>query len=87
VLTGLFVTVEAGAGTGEIPYSHAGHEFALVLTGELEIAIDTVVYRLKAGDSFAFKSTLPHAFRNPGSRACTLVWINTAKPSEVGNGA
>jgi transcriptional regulator with XRE-family HTH domain len=85
-LTGLHVTIEPGAGTGEIPYSHAGNEFATVLEGELEITIDTVVYRLKAGDSFAFKSTLPHAFRNPGTKLCTVVWINTAKGSEVGNG-
>jgi transcriptional regulator with XRE-family HTH domain len=86
-LTGLFVTIEPAAGTGEAPYSHAGHEFALVLSGELEIVVDTVVYRLKAGDSFAFKSTLPHAFRNPASSTCKVVWINTARPSEVGNGA
>ena len=49
--------------------------------------IDSVVYRLKAGDSFAFKSTLKHAFRNSGTERCEIVWINTARPSEVGNGA
>lgn len=86
-LTGLYVTVEPDAGTGDIPYNHAGHEFAVVLAGELEIAIDTVSYRLKAGDSVAFKSTLPHAFRNVGSGVCEILWINTAKPSEVKDGA
>jgi transcriptional regulator with XRE-family HTH domain len=86
-LTGLFVVIEAGAGTGGVPYRHAGHEFALVLAGELEITIDNVVYRLKVGDSFAFKSALPHAFRNPGSSICEVLWVNTAKPSEVKDGA
>lgn len=86
VLTGLFVTVAPGAGTGGPPYAHDGHEFALVLSGELEVAIDGVPYRVKAGDSFAFKSTLPHSFRNPGETPCEVVWINTARPKEVRDG-
>lgn len=87
VLTGLRVVVEPGGGTGPGPYSHDGHEFGCVLTGEIELTIDSILYRLKAGDSFAFKSTLPHAFRNLGSQRCEILWINTAKPTEVKNGA
>lgn len=86
-LTGLLVSVAPGAGTGPEPYAHPGHEFALVLTGEVEIVVDQLTYRLKAGDSFAFKSTLPHGFRNPGATPCEILWVNTAKPTEVGNGA
>ena len=44
-------------------------------------------YVLKTGDSFAFKSTLPHAFRNAGSERCQILWVNTTKPSEVRDGA
>jgi transcriptional regulator with XRE-family HTH domain len=86
VLTGLLVYVEPNGGT-QAAYAHAGHEFGLVRAGEVELTVDSVVYRLKAGDSFAFKSTLKHAFRNPGTERCEIVWINTARPSEVGNGA
>jgi transcriptional regulator with XRE-family HTH domain len=86
VLTGLLVYIEPNGGT-QAAYAHAGHEFGLVRAGEVELTVDNVIYRLKAGDSFAFKSTLPHAFRNLGSERCEIVWINTAKPSEVGNGA
>lgn len=85
-LTGLLVYVEPGGGTAEA-YAHAGHEFGLVQTGEVELTIDNVAYFLKAGDSFAFKSTLPHSFRNPGTERCEIVWVNTVKPSEVRNGA
>ena len=85
-LTGLMVKVEPGGGTAEA-YAHAGHEFGLVLAGEVELTVDTVVYRLKAGDSFAFKSTLVHAFRNRGTECCEILWVNTVKPSEVRNGA
>lgn len=86
VLTGLLVEVDPGGGTGE-SYSHAGHEFGLVRKGEVELTIDGVVYLLKTGDSFAFKSTLKHSFRNRGNEPCEIVWINTAKPTEIRNGS
>ena len=86
VLTGLLVYIEPGGGT-QAAYSHAGHEFGLVRSGEVELTIDSVVYRLRAGDSFAFKSTLKHEFRNPGTERCEIVWVNTARPAEVGHGA
>ncbi|MET0314423.1 MAG: cupin domain-containing protein [Hansschlegelia sp.] len=85
-LTGLSVTVEPGGGTAEA-YAHPGHEFGFVTEGEVELTIDAAVYRLRAGDSFAFKSTLPHAFRNPGDERCVILWVNTTKPSEVRDGA
>ena len=85
-LTGLLVYIEPGGGTAEA-YAHAGHEFGLVRSGEVELTIDNVVYTLKAGDSFAFKSTLRHSFCNSGSQPCEIVWVNTVKPSEVRNGA
>lgn len=85
VLTGLLVEVEPGGGTGD-SYSHAGHEFGIVRKGEVELTIDGVVYLLKTGDSFAFKSTLKHSFRNRGKEACEIVWINMTKP-EIRNGS
>jgi len=81
-LTGIWVEVEPGGGTAEA-YTHAGHEFGLVVEGEVELAIDGARYRLRAGDSFAFRSTLPHAFRNPGDEPCRILWVNTTRPSEV----
>ena len=57
------------------------------LSGEVELTIDDAKYVLKAGDSFAFKSTLVHAFRNSGTERCQIVWVNTTKPSEVRDGA
>ena len=85
-LTGLLVTVEADGGTAEA-YAHIGHEFGYVLAGEVELVVDSTKYVLKTGDSFAFKSTLLHAFRNPGTERCEILWVNTTKPSEVRDGA
>ncbi len=84
VLTGMLVTVEPGGGTEA--YAHAGHEFGLVTAGEVELTVDSTRYLLKTGDSFAFKSTLLHAFRNPGAEPCTIVWVNTQKVKEARDG-
>ena len=58
-----------------------------MLAGEVELTIDAARYELKTGDSFAFKSTLAHAFRNAGSERCKILWVNTTKPSEARDGA
>lgn len=83
-LTGMVVTVEPGGGTEA--YAHGGHEFGIVTTGEAELVVDSTRYLLKSGDSFAFKSTLLHSFRNPGAERCTILWVNTTKPSEARDG-
>jgi len=85
-LSGLLVTVEPGGGTAEA-YAHAGHEFGFVSNGEVELVVDSARYVLRTGDSFAFKSTLLHSFRNPGPERCVILWVNTTKPSEVRDGA
>jgi transcriptional regulator with XRE-family HTH domain len=84
-LTGLLVVVEPGGGT-DASYSHAGHEFGFVKKGQVELTIDSVIYLLKEGDSFAFKSTLKHAFHNRGKERCEIIWINTTKSTETRNG-
>lgn len=84
-LTGMLVTVEPGGGTAEA-YAHTGHEFGYVLTGDVELEIDGGTYQLKQGDSFAFKSTLMHAFTNHGAIRAEILWVNTNKPPEADNG-
>ena len=34
-------------------------------------------YRLKAGDSLYFESSLPHRGKNSGATEAYLLWINT----------
>ena len=81
-LTGMIVTVEPNGGTAEA-YAHVGHEFGFVMTGDIELVIDGTTYQLRQGDSFAFKSTLLHAFHNRGAVKSEILWVNTTKPSEV----
>ena len=69
---------EPGASTGDDVYAHAGEEAGLVLSGTLELTINGRLHRLEAGDSFSFKSKLPHRYYNPSaSEEAVVVWANT----------
>src|SRR5689334_7184798 len=59
------------------PIQHAGEEVGYVLAGEIELVVDTTRYRLAAGDSFVFRSELPHHYRNIGQEPASIFWVNT----------
>lgn len=76
LLAGAIHSVNPGGGSlGTIV--HEGEEMGYLLEGELELAVDGEVYRLKAGDSFFFRSDLPHGYRNPGTAPARILWVNT----------
>lgn len=54
---------------------HPGREYGLVLSGSLEVTIQFDTYRLDAGDSISFDSTIPHRLRNAGNVPMVGVWI------------
>jgi transcriptional regulator with XRE-family HTH domain len=56
---------------------HSGEEVGYVLDGEIELIVDGRRYRAKAGDSFHFRSELPHGYRNVGAKPARVIWINT----------
>ena len=56
---------------------HSGEEVGYVLDGEIELTVDGRRFRAKAGDSFHFRSELPHGYRNIGTKAARVIWINT----------
>src|ERR1700726_4544755 len=64
-----------GGSDGNI--GHSGEEIGYVLDGEIELIVDGRRYRAKAGDSFHFRSELPHGYRNIGNKAARVIWINT----------
>ncbi|SRR5579875_361761 len=70
-------TLKPGAASSG-PYAHEGEEFIHVLAGRFVITIDgRERYELRPGDSLYFKSTLLHAWENPGPEDTVLLWINT----------
>lgn len=59
-------------------HQHPGGEFLYVLGGTLEIHIGEETHELTAGDSIYFDSTVPHAYRRGGARACTAIVVTAA---------
>ncbi len=57
--------------------AHDGEEVGFVLIGQLELIVDGGTHRLQAGDSFVFRSELPHSYRNPGRTETRVVWVST----------
>ena len=69
--------IKPGGSSGEA-YSHEGEEFLHVLRGSFEIWLNgNEHYRLSAGDSLYFESSLPHRWKNSGRTEAHLLWINT----------
>jgi transcriptional regulator with XRE-family HTH domain len=57
-------------------YTHPGTEMVLVTTGILDITVGFERYRLEAGDSMEFPSSMPHQYVNPTdetTRAVTVI--------------
>jgi transcriptional regulator with XRE-family HTH domain len=54
---------------------HAGREYGLVLSGQLEVTVGFERSVLGPGDSISFDSTTPHRLRNAGDEPVTGVWV------------
>lgn len=57
--------------------THEGEEVGYVLAGEIELVIGDETHRLRSGDSFIFRSEVPHGYRNPGSDEARVIFVNT----------
>jgi transcriptional regulator with XRE-family HTH domain len=75
LLQGNIHMIEPGGGSEAI--MHSGEEIGYVLEGEIELTIDGKKMRARSGDSFHFRSELPHAYRNVGAKTARVLWIST----------
>ncbi len=64
----------ASTGDGEMVH-HEGYEYGYVVEGELEVTIGDEVFKLNAGESLGFDSSIPHIFRNTGKKDMHGVWF------------
>lgn len=69
----IWLHMEPGQVTSDMPRSHEGEECALVLEGTVEVEVGGVFHVLYAGDSISFDSGLPHRVRNVGPTPATLI--------------
>jgi transcriptional regulator with XRE-family HTH domain len=58
-------------------HQHPGAEFIYVLSGTLSLQIGDEQHTLEARDSIYFDSTVPHAYRKSGAKACCALVVTT----------
>ena len=76
LLDGNVHVIEPGANNGgEI--KHQGQEIGYVIEGRFELTVGERTFLLNVGDSFFFRSDLPHWYRNTGDTLARVVWVNT----------
>jgi transcriptional regulator with XRE-family HTH domain len=76
-LMGAYLIRVKPGGSSDGLRQHEGEEVGFIHTGELVLTVDGETYRLSQGDSFHFKSNLPHGFSNPGRTPTEIIWVNT----------
>jgi transcriptional regulator with XRE-family HTH domain len=64
---------EPGGDTGRIPLVHDGEEGGIILSGRLEVTVDSERRILGPGDAYYFESRRPHRFRCVGAKPCELI--------------
>lgn len=67
--------VGGGSVSGDKAIRHNGREYGLVLEGVLSVQVGFETHVLRAGDSIAFDSTVPHRFWNGGDVPVRAVWF------------
>jgi transcriptional regulator with XRE-family HTH domain len=73
----LLVTIEPGGASGPEHYTHRGEECGFIIKGAMRLWIEDQVYELTEGDSFRFRSTIPHRFENAVPTRSEVLWVIT----------
>ena len=69
--------IKPGGESGRGFFNHHGEEFIYIVEGSLDIYIEDQLTTLNEGDSFYFKSTLNHRFKNNGKKLTKAIWVVT----------
>lgn len=69
--------IKPGGESGRGSFNHNGEEFIYIVEGSLDIYIEDQLTTLNEGDSFYFKSTLNHRFKNNGKKLTKAIWVVT----------
>jgi transcriptional regulator with XRE-family HTH domain len=71
------VRMQPEGSSGPEAYTHRGEDAGYVIAGSMELWVGEDRHLLEAGDSFRFKSSLPHKFGNPSSDVTEVLWVVT----------
>jgi len=64
-----------GSSSGAHMSHHNGHEFALVLEGEMTLELGFERFTLGAGDTIVFDAPTPHRISNQSDRPMRTIWV------------
>ncbi|MCM6763365.1 cupin domain-containing protein [Rathayibacter sp. ZW T2_19] len=70
---------EPGTSHARTPSQHPGHEFGLVIEGELELQLNGEIYTAATGDVAQFGANRAHLIRNAAQAPAKAVWINVRR--------
>lgn len=71
------IHIIAPGGSSDGLISHVGEEMGYLLEGLVELEVDGRKFVIRPGDSFYFRSELPHGYRNLGTTEASILWVNT----------
>ena len=69
--------IKPGGESGRGFFNHNGEEFIYIVERTLDIYIEDQLTTLNEGDSFYFKCSLNHRFKNNGKKLTKAIWIVT----------
>lgn len=78
----MIILLPAGAGSDEVLVG-VGEKAGWVLEGTIVLNVGDRRAVLRTGDSFQFKSTVPHSVRNESSEMARVLWIMNTRPPIV----
>lgn len=58
-------------------FAREGEIHGVVLTGELQLALEDETITVRAGDSFSFPGDILHALRNVSDQPARMIWVNS----------
>lgn len=70
-------TIQPGADSGPAYHHDADEECVTVISGRLQVTVETEVHDLGPGDALTFKSLRPHAWRNASGEVVVAIWAIT----------
>ncbi|MFH0823656.1 MAG: helix-turn-helix domain-containing protein [Pseudomonadota bacterium] len=56
-------------------FAHKGEEMGYLISGKLNVTIEDVSYKLRAGDTIYLTTEIPEQWENPGPSLAKLLWV------------
>lgn len=72
----IMVTLQPGCSSRQ-DMPHEGEEFGYVLSGSGVLVLGDRTMRIKKGNSFYYKTKVPHRIENRGKTEMKIIWIST----------